>query len=248
MAREEHRRDWEDLGRLDPLWAVLTSREGRRGQWGLDAFFATGLAEVAGLMAMARRLGLPAHREWALDFGCGAGRLTRALAIHFRAVAGVDISLTMLRKAVELNHEIPNCRFVLNTAPALACFKDDAFDLVYTSIVLQHFPGKAAIAAAISELLRVLRPGGLLAFQLPGSIPLVNRLQPRRRLYRVFRALGVPPAVLYGRLGLDPIRMTALNEAKVRHCVVFYGGRLLEILTETHPGTRIESKTYYVTK
>jgi SAM-dependent methyltransferase len=248
MAREKQRRDWEDLGRLDPLWAVLTTREGRRGQWGLDAFFATGFAEVGGLMATAQRLGLPAHRERALDFGCGAGRLTRALATHFHVVVGVDISFNMLQKAVELNREMPNCRFVLNAAPALGCLRDDAFDLVYTSIVLQHFPGQAAIVRAIGGLLQVLRPGGLLAFQLPGSIPLVNRIQPRRRLYRAFRALGIPPAVLYQRLRLDPIRMTALNEAVVRQCVARYGGRILEIVTEPHLGTRIESKVYYVTK
>jgi cyclopropane fatty-acyl-phospholipid synthase-like methyltransferase len=57
-----------------------SARKGRR--WTTEEFFATGVTEIAALMAEARGFGLPASRRRALDFGCGLGRLTQALADH----------------------------------------------------------------------------------------------------------------------------------------------------------------------
>jgi len=86
-----HQRDWEDLGELDPYWAILAYPERRFGRWDLDEFFRTGAEEIARLEAEMQRLGRPARRERALDFGCGVGRLTQALAPHFERVVGVDV-------------------------------------------------------------------------------------------------------------------------------------------------------------
>ena len=43
--------------------------------------------------------GSPAARRSALDFGCGIGRLSQALAEHFDQVYGVDISPKMIELA-----------------------------------------------------------------------------------------------------------------------------------------------------
>ena len=48
-------------------------------------------------------LGVTVSRGRALDFGCGAGRLTRALAARFESVVGVDVADAMLDKARALN-------------------------------------------------------------------------------------------------------------------------------------------------
>ena len=55
----KHKRDWDDLGRVDPLWAILTDSQQRYGKWNVEAFFATGAAEIAHLMEQAGRLGCP---------------------------------------------------------------------------------------------------------------------------------------------------------------------------------------------
>ena len=54
---------------------------------------------------------LPAQM-WVLDFGCGAGRVTRALANRFGHVVGVDISEEMLRLARRDLVDLPTVEFL----------------------------------------------------------------------------------------------------------------------------------------
>jgi hypothetical protein len=42
---------------------------------------------------------------------------------------------------------------------------------VFSSIVLQHVPDRPAIERYVAEFCRVVRPGGLVMFQLPGHLP-----------------------------------------------------------------------------
>ena len=152
------------------------------------------------MMERFERLGHPQQRERALDFGCGLGRITRALAQHFDEAVGVDISEDMVRRAQELNADVPGASFVVNVAGDLARFDDAAFDLVFSSIVLQHVPDRSAIERYVAEFCRVVRPGGLVMFQLPSHIPAIYRTQWRRRLYaglrraRSARPVPVPAA------------------------------------------------------
>ena len=243
-----HRRDWEDLGDLDPCWAILAYPERRFGRWDHEEFFRSGEAEIARLMVDIQRLGYPVRRERALDFGCGVGRLTRALAPHFRHCHGVDVSAPMIVAAGKLNAEFSNCQFVLNGHPDLRIFPDGHFDLIYSVLVLQHLPTRAAIAAYVADFARVLAPGGLLVCQIPSHIPLRRRLQPRRRLYGILRSLGVGPRVLYHRLGLFPMRMTSLPEQNVHALLTAAGARVLEARADAMASTAIDSRTYYVTK
>jgi SAM-dependent methyltransferase len=243
-----HQRDWEDLGDLDPCWAILAYPERRFGRWDLDEFFRSGEAEIGRLTADMQRLGYPVKRERALDFGCGVGRLTRALAPHFRQCYGIDVSAPMIAAARKLNTAFPNCEFVLNGDPDLRMFPGDHFDLIYSVLVLQHLPTRAAIAAYVSDFARVLAPGGLLVCQIPSHIPLRRRLQPRRRLYGILRSLGVAPGVLYNRLGLFPMRMTSMPEPDVRALLTAAGARVLEARADAMASTAIKSRTYYVTK
>ena len=243
-----HQRDWEDLGELDPYWAILAYPERRFGRWDLDEFFRTGAEEIARLETEMQRLGRPVRRERALDFGCGVGRLTRALATPFRRSFGVDVSAQMVATAKALNAAFPNCEFVVNGHPDLRMFPDDHFDLIYSVLVLQHLPTRAAIVAYLDDFARVLAPGGLLVCQIPSHIPLRRRLQPRRRLYAVLRSLGLGPRVLYHRLGLFPMRMTAVAEQDVRDRLTEVGAQVLEARADMMASTEIESRTYFATK
>src|SRR6185503_17037824 len=94
------------------------------------------------------------------------GRLTQALAPHFRSVVGVDVAESMLKQARKLDRHPHVCRYHLNTRTDLRDFADASFDLCLTFLVLQHM--KSAYARSyIVEFCRVLRPKGVLVFQIP---------------------------------------------------------------------------------
>jgi len=234
-----HIRDWEEMAAQDALWAVLTGKR----EWELEEFFASGEADVAQLLAVAERLGLPQRRTRALDFGCGVGRITRHLSQHFRECWGVDVSQGMLQLAEKHS---PECRFHLNRQSDLRDFPDSHFDLVYSLIVLQHQPGRQIIENYIREFVRILRPQGLLAFHLPTMIPLRYWLAPRRRAYRLLHAAGVAPKRLRN-WNLFPMRMTAIRSERVQAVIQSAGGSL--VLADQHGGSGpIPSRMYYCTK
>lgn len=162
------KRNWEGLGRRDPLWAVLTDPDKQCGGWDVHQFFQTGVDEIVAVMRRADVLGLEVRRGRALDFGCGVGRLTQALGDHFERCDGVDISESMLTEARRHDRHGGRCTYYLNARPDLALFPDGVFDFVYTVIVLQHMEPRHS-TVYIRELIRVLAPGGLLVFQVPSE-------------------------------------------------------------------------------
>ena len=161
---EQLRKVWQTLGREDPLWAVLSHADKRGGRWQADEFFATGRTEIDTHMRMLASLDLPAGRALALDFGCGAGRLSRALAAHFEQVVGVDLSASMIETARALIADVTNVEFHENPSPRLDGVADASVDLVYSNMTLQHIPPRLA-AGYVDEFFRVLAPGGVAVFQ-----------------------------------------------------------------------------------
>lgn len=247
MTLESHRRDWQDLAELDPRWAILSAADKQHGGWDLDEFLDTGRREIGALMEHVERLGLPHQRRRALDFGCGIGRLTRALAAHFEEAVGVDIAEGMVEQARTTNADVPGCRFVVNVDERLPAFADGEFDLIYTTLVLQHLPSSELVASYLQEFVRVLARGGVLVFQLPAQIPWRHRVQLRRRAYRVLRAVGVAPKTLYKRMDLQPMRYNAVAQAEVRAIIERAGGRVLEVGVERW-ADGVTSATYYVAR
>lgn len=246
---QEQRRDWEELGEMDPLWAILSDPNRQYRQWDLEEFFHTGKEDVAAIFKIADELGLPGQHHRALDFGCAVGRLTRALAPRFGECQGLDISEPMVKRARELNSSISNCSFDVQTEPKLRRFHQNYFDCVLSILVLQHLPGEPEILTSISELVRVLKRGGLFVFQLPSFLPFRNRIQPRRRAYRLLRNLGVNRSFLYESLGLHPIRMNYLPQQRIHEFISERGGKVLRQETrQVQQRGFFDSTTYYVTK
>jgi SAM-dependent methyltransferase len=168
MELEELQRHWDRFGRDDPFWAILTQEDKRAGRWTPEEFFAHGVKEIAQVVARTEELGIELRRDRALDFGCGAGRLTQALCEHFKECDGVDIAPSMIALAERFNRHAERCRYHLGASGDLRRFPDASFDFAYTVLVLQHMPPGLA-KAYLAELLRVLRPGGLLVFQVPSE-------------------------------------------------------------------------------
>ncbi|MGA8277774.1 MAG: class I SAM-dependent methyltransferase [Rhodanobacteraceae bacterium] len=158
------RRVWSVLGREDPFWAVLSDPQKRGGRWLDHEFFATGKLEIDSQMAALATSELPRAHRLALDFGCGAGRLTRALATHFERVLGIDLAPSMIATARSLNRDVRNAEFRENSTVVLADIADASVDLVYSCMTLQHIPTDLA-EGYVAEFLRVLAPGGVAAFQ-----------------------------------------------------------------------------------
>jgi SAM-dependent methyltransferase len=163
-ALDRLRRVWETLGRDDPLWAVLSQADKRGGRWDPDEFLATGRIEIDAQLAALVPAGYPRGRELALDFGCGAGRLTRALAAHFGRVIGIDVSASMVAAATRLNADVEGIEFRVNASPRLEGVADASVDFVFSHITLQHIPAELA-AGYVGEFFRVLAPGGAAVFQ-----------------------------------------------------------------------------------
>jgi SAM-dependent methyltransferase len=162
-------RDWNTLGKRNPYGAILTGTAGDLPQWTAGEFFETGRVDAARFMADLARIAPAVRRHRALDFGCGVGRVTRALAEHFQSVVGVDVASTMVSRARLLNQSYRNCRFVVAPRARLDGFDTGHFDVIYSRLVLQHIP-PALVRRYIPELVRVLAPGGVLMFQMPGEI------------------------------------------------------------------------------
>ncbi|MFZ9569285.1 MAG: methyltransferase domain-containing protein [Vulcanococcus sp.] len=113
-----------------------------------------------------------------LDVGCGIGGSARILARDYGfEVLGISISPGQIARAEELTPEGLSCRFKVMDALDLE-LSDGSFDAVWSVEAGPHMPDKQRYA---DELLRVLKPGGLLAVadwnrRDPGVKPL-NRLE-----------------------------------------------------------------------
>jgi ubiquinone/menaquinone biosynthesis C-methylase UbiE len=98
-----------------------------------------------------------------LDVGCGPGSITRGLAecVAPGEVVGVDVSDEVLEiaRSEAVSRRVQNLRFERGSAYELP-LADASFDVAFAHQVLQHL---GEPAAALREMLRVVRPGGLVA-------------------------------------------------------------------------------------
>jgi len=240
-ALERLRHTWNALGEDDPLWAILSDAGKRGGRWDADAFFAAGEGEIAALEAMCASLGLPAAHRLALDFGCGVGRLSRALASRYAQVVGVDISPSMLAQARALHAGTRNVRFVENAATQLGFVADASVDLVYSVITLHHNPAPLQLAY-IGEFLRVLAPGGVAVFQIATGYS----RDWRGRVYRCVPNWLLAPLrrrVHDSRVAAD---LHVVDEAQVLALVASAGKRVALALDTASAGRGFRSRLLFV--
>ncbi|KAI1758146.1 S-adenosyl-L-methionine-dependent methyltransferase [Xylaria castorea] len=107
-----------------------------------------------------------------LDVGCGPGTITTGFAkyAHEGVVVGLDMSEDVLQKAKRLADEaaVPadgpgSVRFEQGNVLKGLPYPDGTFDIVYCSQVLGHIPPPDLPPQALTEMRRVLKPGGILA-------------------------------------------------------------------------------------
>jgi SAM-dependent methyltransferase len=121
------------------------------------------------------RLGLrPGDRL--LDLGCGFGRHAFEALRRGARVVACDMAIPELEQVAATAFAMKDAGEI---APTLSCtsvagdgtqlpFADASFDRIVASEVMEHVPDDNA---ALSEFIRVLRPGGTIAITVPAELP-----------------------------------------------------------------------------
>ena len=170
---EKMRADWDQRARENARHYVNTANT----QWTDDEFFASGERTVAeeiltdmGNICQGKR---PVDMR-VLEIGCGAGRVTRALAKLFGEVHAVDVSGEMVRQASGALSGFPQAFVYQNNGKDLTVVPEREFDFAFSSIVFQHIPSREIIENYVREVSRLLRPGALFKFQVQGDASLTT--------------------------------------------------------------------------
>lgn len=167
MAPVDSDRAWQRWGETEPYFGVLAADRFRRSSFARNRqeFWHLGEVQVEErLRAAEQHFGLrPSGR--ALDFGCGVGRLSLALARRFDQVTALDIAPAMLAEAERNAREagLRNLRFALSDDALLAA--EGRFDFVMSCIVFQHIPVPRGMKILRALLDRVAQ-GGIVALDL----------------------------------------------------------------------------------
>lgn len=247
MSLRADRREWNDLAQEDGMWAVASDPQ-RRGSWTSEDFYATGEHEIARALEALEEHDLSPRLGRALDFGCGLGRLTRALGDRFDEVVGVDTSEQMIADAQRLNVDRGNLSFLLNERSDLAQLESESFDFVLSFITLQHVSSRTAIRAYIREFVRVAAPGAIVVFQLPTKIGWQIRLHPLRLANRALRALPRPPRWALRRVMGHSMRLVGLPEREVRSILSDSGAPVALAVADDRTGSKAAPSMTYVAR
>ena len=131
-------------------------------------------------------------RDRVLDVGTGTGLIPFALATSNdppASILGIDISAGMIdtarRRLRDELHDEPRVRFERMDAEQLD-LPDGSFDVVFSGFALTHVPRPEL---ALSEIFRVLRPGGRLGIALGSRPPAASAAQLRHAFSEVRRRI-----------------------------------------------------------
>jgi SAM-dependent methyltransferase len=171
---QKMREDWDQRAKENARYYVNTATM----EWTDEEFFASGERTVAEeiLTDMGNICqGKPPREMRVLEIGCGAGRVTRALANLFGEVHGIDVSGEMILQAKRALQDRPNAFVYQNNGKDLEVVPPLDFDFAFSSIVFQHIPSRDIIENYVREVQRLLRPGALFKFQVQGDSSLETK-------------------------------------------------------------------------
>ncbi|NTV49887.1 MAG: class I SAM-dependent methyltransferase [Geobacteraceae bacterium] len=168
-------------GKREPYFCVLTASkfllhnmtdQGKMSDQALDHFYSLGESDIRFAFEILEHNGININPTMALDFGCGVGRLTFALAKIFCFVIGCDISEPHLEIARDnaCQFGINNVHFIKSSANLLDRLSPESFDFIYSRLVLQHIPPILS-KAYIRQFTSLLKAGGYMLIQLPTTSP-----------------------------------------------------------------------------
>jgi len=157
---------WNVFARHRPYYHVLSDpRMLQPDPEAQKEFWATGERDVQELMAFA---GLSRVDGLGVDFGCGLGRLTRALTPYTTRQIGVDISTEMVDQARQLHQDCPTLSFRAIQGVDWPIESGSA-SLVISLLVFNHLSTTALMELSLAEIGRVLTGGGHAVFGIQTS-------------------------------------------------------------------------------
>ena len=236
---DELKKNWDGFAENDPFWAILAEDGRNKNRWLAEEFFQTGRDEIDSIIKYIDSINLNETfpKGTALDFGCGAGRLTQPLAEHFNEVCGVDISSNFIRLAKKYNNYPGKCKYYLNKKDDLTIFENNKFNFIYSNIVLQHMKPVCS-KRYIAEFMRVLAPGGLLIFQMPSeNITLWGKI-----LWKILIPLR------YFLTRQPTMEMNCIPRTEVIDHLGKHGGIIIDVAQDEWAGKYFKSFRYCVTK
>jgi cyclopropane fatty-acyl-phospholipid synthase-like methyltransferase len=166
--------DWDERARENARYYVATGKE----DWSDEEFFASGERTVTEQLRndmINICQGKDPKDMRILEIGCGAGRLTRALANLFGEVHGVDVSGEMVALARKALADRPNAFVYQNNGKDLSVLPPGPYDFAFSMIVFQHIPSREVIYSYVREVHRLLRPGALFKFQVQGDLTVKSK-------------------------------------------------------------------------
>lgn len=105
-----------------------------------------------------------------LDFGCGCGRNVQNMVTRFKRFDGVDISPTLVSQAraniLKDGNDESTFAVYACSGVSLDVLKDNEYDFIMSTIVLQHICVHSIRVGYFREFFRVMKAGGLLSFQM----------------------------------------------------------------------------------
>jgi SAM-dependent methyltransferase len=239
-------RQWLALGSTAPDWAIRRVPGAPEGGANSDQFLSTGVEEVDRVAARARELNVPLGGDLALDFGCGPGRMTQALARHFQHVTGADVSPEMVALARNLNRLGDRCDFVHSPTPDLRSFETGTFATTFSVYVLQHLP-HWLMRRYLREFVRVTRPGGTIVFQVHGGLEWrFANLFPEAWVSAAYQRLRRRPARHAGQEGAWEVHW--ISPRLVRSLLVGAGATVRSIDRLPELDGHLASYWYFATK
>jgi SAM-dependent methyltransferase len=177
---------------------------------------------------------LPFDGARVLELGCGKAEKTRTLAETGRVAEILALEVDAIQHARNLQvTDLPNVRFAHGGAEAIPA-EDNAFDIVIMFKSLHHVP-VAHMDTALSEIARVLKPGGLVWISEPvfaGELNEIMRLFHDEQIVREAAFAAVCRAVEDGRLLLNEERF--FNTRSLFDSFEQFDARMIRVTHSNH--------------
>ncbi len=181
VVRRMRRGDYKDIPLVDKQRYPAYYR--RNFHWQTDGYFSDYSAEVyelgvellfRGTADVMRRQVIPPITSYArthgerlrlLDIGCGTGRTLHQISVAHPTMQlhGVDLSPAYIRAARRRLHAVPELTLAVENGEALP-WADATFDIVTSTYMIHELP-RTARRNDVREMLRVVKPGGLLVIE-----------------------------------------------------------------------------------
>jgi SAM-dependent methyltransferase len=193
---------WNAKAHEDPYWFVSTYGKYGEGR-DLESFWTSGSHIWTELKRATGYVPQLSHRV--VEIGCGVGRLTRAIAPEVGHVDALDVSEEML--AIAKTASLANVTFFVGDGVSLQPLPDNWADLVLAYCVFQHLPSVYTLTRYLTEMVRVAKPDGMIAFTLtPRTWTVLLLPILRLRAYLRERLSNDGPRGLYRRewVGIRP--------------------------------------------